>query len=247
MTRTNASIRSYQQASDYLGGKTERPLANNTRIRRRDDNVIVIRLHETDIVEYFPRELTNPPAVVLRTGGWMTSTTKERLNSFVPEGFSLWQERGQWTLHCHRTGANWPWAEGVTIDESGAVYNAGTLSDVDAKVKLGREVRQYVKGYIEALLSGNVPEPSGGDCWLCAGLMPEDGGHILGHIEESYYVPSLLMRAIEMYPMCPIAMSRLGQLWGKCEGADKWLDDVLARDVKSSLTRYIKHAVGLAN
>lgn len=49
------TIRSYAQADSLLTGRNakSRKLANNTYLERHDDS-IVIRLHNTDIVFYFP-------------------------------------------------------------------------------------------------------------------------------------------------------------------------------------------------
>lgn len=248
---TSTSIRSWADADAYLGHKSERPLANHTRIARRDDGAIVITLHSTGVVTYFPRELTNPPAVVLRSGGWLTSTTKERLNAHCPEGFRVWSERGQWYLYKVPVGdppERWPWAEGITIDEAGQVYNAGEPSEAERLKLLGKAIRKYVQKYVKSLLAGAIPAPSAGDCWYCAGNWG-DPGHVQQHLDEDYFVPSLLVRAIEQYPVCIISQCRLGELWNYApasEGNPHAFDDILARDVKSSLTRYLKHCLGIA-
>lgn len=259
----SARIHGYADAADYLGKKTERPIAHNTRVIRRDDNVIVIRFHETPVVEYFPRGMMDGgECTVLNSGGWMTSTTKERLNSFIPAGFSIWQERGQWTLTRHDSHPlrweSFPWADGITIDQSGHVHNAGTVSDVNRKKKMGRDIRKYVSAYVAALAAGKVPAPSGGDCWYCylrevktGTPMGELGGgnkdHLLNHMEESYFVPSLLTRAFEVTPMCQISMGTLGQLWGYTDGTPStWGLELLNRDAARSLAKYLKAQLGIA-
>lgn len=240
------TIRNYEQAAQYLGTKAERPLENNTRIRRRDDNAIVIRLHSTDIITYFPAEAVNPPVIVLNSGGWLTSTTKARLNTYGPPAFRIWQERGQWKLYNWETLESWPWAEGITIDAAGVVYNAGDLGETERIRLLNRDVRKYVKGFVTALLAGKIPAPGAGDCWACNGVLPGHGDHIQQHVDESYYVPSLLVNAIDAFPVSIIVRQRVGELLGAIPGDDKFLDDVTRSQVTSSLTRYLKRELGIA-
>jgi hypothetical protein len=240
------NIRSWQEADKYLGAKDERPLANNTRIRRRDDHAIVIRLHETDIITYFPAEAA-AGAIALRTGGWLTPTTKHRLNTYGPEGFRVWQERGQWSLCNWRTREAFPWAEGITVQD-GQVYNAGDLGEVERVKRLQKKIRTYAEGFVQALLAGKVPAPSGGDCWACLGLTG-DHSHVEQHIEESYFVPTLLVHAIEAHPVGPLIRQRVGELLGAIPAPDYVnanIDDITSRQVKSSLVRYLRHAVGIA-
>lgn len=59
--------------------KSSRPLANNTRLNRIDDDTIAVRHHGTDIVT-FNRDGT----FVLNLGGWNTTTTRARVNGFSP-------------------------------------------------------------------------------------------------------------------------------------------------------------------
>jgi hypothetical protein len=92
--------------------------------------------------------------------------------------------------------------------------------------RMKAKIDKYVDGFVKELGKGTMPMPSGGDCWYCAlsqdtgritptggGLQPmgdnmptvhEDGrttmqanhDHLLHHIEERYYVPSLAVNAL---------------------------------------------------
>lgn len=92
---------SYQEASDYLGEKSGRPLCNNTRLIRRYvgdrfGSGIAVRLHATDVVTFH-----DDGRLTLWTGGWNTVTTRDRMNRALH--FSAWYvgtERG--TLYLYR-------------------------------------------------------------------------------------------------------------------------------------------------
>jgi hypothetical protein len=59
------------------------------------------------------------------------------------------------------------------------------------------------------------------------------------------------MQAIKTKPMCQFAMSALGCLWNKfpehpASEISNFEKDILTRDVKATLTHYLKHNLGLA-
>jgi hypothetical protein len=69
----------YKGAIDFLMTKsrscTRRPVENNTTIIRRDNGDLAVRLHDTDVVTYHADD-----SVTLDSGGWLTVTTKDRMN-----------------------------------------------------------------------------------------------------------------------------------------------------------------------
>jgi hypothetical protein len=86
-------MNSYQFYSDFIAkgrNKTDRPLANNTRVIDRGDR-IAIRLHNTDIVSFFPNGDTE-----FNSGGWRTMTTKDRMH--YAGGFTISSRGGNWTI-----------------------------------------------------------------------------------------------------------------------------------------------------
>lgn len=91
--RTNATT--YQELDALLGNRESRKVGNNTYAERLGDGVIGIRLHQTHVV------ILSATRVVLNTGGWNTVTTKDRINTYLPQLWSLVQERGQWFLRLH--------------------------------------------------------------------------------------------------------------------------------------------------
>jgi hypothetical protein len=255
MTNFNASVRTWQDADNYLGTRDKRTIGHNTILARRDDEAISVKYHNSAVVVYFAPK--DDCLVTLNSCGWRTMTTKERINEFCPSGFSVYQERGTWTLS--RRGENpesFTFADGITIDTYGRVFNAGPANEKERVKKLTQQIRKYANAYSAALIAGQVPEPSNGDCWGC--LMVDEHGktamgsdHLLSHLEESYFVPALLIRSIESRPMCQFAMGALGTIWGKVPDRDpsqvsEWEREILTRDVVASIVHYYKHELNLA-
>jgi hypothetical protein len=62
---------------------------------------------------------------------------------------------------------------------------------------LSRRIAKFAKDLAAAL---PLPAPSGGDCWHCCMFPDEpgkcDGSHLESHLAESYFVPSLALRAL---------------------------------------------------
>lgn len=245
-----AQIKNYQQALEYLGGKKERPYANNTRIERDTLNlghdVITVKYHGNEIVNFYPN------CTSFSSCGWKTSTTKERINWFLPEGFRLWQDKSTWYIGKHNFGT-FGFMDGLTIDSDGNVYNYAAENESQAIKAQIKTIKTYVNGFVSALLAGEVESPSGGDCWDCV-MKTEDGrtlgefrqsDHIQSHIEESYYVPSMLINAFKFRDASMLAKGTIAQIWEKQE-VSAWQVDITSRDVKSSLTAYLKHCLNIA-
>lgn len=209
----------YAQAASLLQGRCERSrkLANNTYLERGASSLMV-RLHSTHILEFF-----EDGSVRYNTGGWKTPVTKDRMNEFGPDGVRLCADRGIWRV---RQGGYSSGVElGVYAD--GMVYRDGKLEgaaeDPKAELKQRKVVAAYAKRFVAALEAGEVPAPGLGDCMFCGcrvvdsktpkihhgfaaeidtrqtlGESSKDRDHIDSHIEENYYVPSLLQRALEV-------------------------------------------------
>lgn len=95
--------------------------------------------------------------------------------------------------------------EGIVINSEG--YPTGKLRAPKASKieKEKRRVNKFVAYCISQLEKGNVPMPSGGDCWYCAmidengkplGDSVENSEHLDSHIKEKYVVPSMLINAM---------------------------------------------------
>ncbi len=257
----NKSIKNYAEAKQFLGNKRERPYAHNTRIMWEDsygapDYDSIKATYHGHIVARFYVGYT-----VYSSCGWMTPTTKLRLNWFLPKRFSLWQEKGIWYLNKRRlwddpetfdTG-HWIFKDGLVIDNHDRVSNAGDVKEAEEKIKLSKRINQYADGYVKAFLKGKVPEPSRGDCWGCCmkdvktGQEVMGNDHLLSHIKEKYYVPSLLVNAIKQFPVCEMAMWVIGERWQEDSNEKtKFCNDVFAEQVKSSIVRYMKLRLEIA-
>lgn len=260
MAQFSTTVRNWDQANEFLGLKPERPIGHNTRIIRRDDGVIYVKYHESAVVKYFPVGMVDGgAATILDSCGWKTITTKERLNAFCPAGFNIWQERGVWTLS--RRGERpetWTFADGITIMQNGDVFNAGPANEKERIKKLVKRINEYAHTYAQALVEGQIPAPSSGDCWGCC-MVAEDGtaplggpDHLLTHLDESYLVPSLLLRAIEAQPnhICRLSKGAIGSLWslnGQTPAdVHQFEKDILLRDIPRLISLYFKHALNLA-
>jgi len=80
-------IPSYAEAVKVLNGRTTRRLNHNTKIERRGDTAIAIKLHDTDIVTWVTTDAGD--VVILDHGGWPTMVTKDRINHCLPDGWYL--------------------------------------------------------------------------------------------------------------------------------------------------------------
>lgn len=229
--------------------ESSRIVGNNTVEYCRVNGDKVLRLHLTDIITW-----KSNGDIVLSSGGWRTVTTKARLNEFLPNWAYVWQENSIWFLHNKQFDKILPFEDGITMHADGTMSGHGV--HVDRLKALGKDIKAYVKGYMEAMFAGDVPTPSGGDCWDCA-LVDKDGrslgdvsraeGHIISHFAEKYYVPSLLQRAIAEIPVSQVAIQVIGFLW---KVHDKELhpfyDGIVRRQLASSLQRYLQRQLGLA-
>lgn len=101
-------IQSYATADLFLNTRGKRvprkKWANNTYAERRNDSTIAIKLHDTDVVTYhrhspFRAGASGIEAVVLTTGGWLTVTTKERINGALDYGIRVSSNRGTWEVY----------------------------------------------------------------------------------------------------------------------------------------------------
>jgi hypothetical protein len=240
-------IRSYEQANEYLGKKDSRPLRYKTRVNRRGENIAITH-HETDIITYH-----SSGSVVVDTQGWHTSTTKDRLNCHLPRhyqhNYRVYQRDSIWYLVGF--GQEWVFADDMAILPDGNVAGAGP--PVEQLKKLNKEILKYSRNYIKALFAGEVPKPGPRDCWFCM-FVPETvsptskNHHLRIHIEQKYYVPSLLVRAIEVFPVSKAAQWALQDLWGVgLPEAGKFFYGVAKQQLRSSLRRYLKRQLGLAS
>jgi len=226
-------MNSYADALDKYterrnAGNLERgvKLGNNTYLEWEPDETrgvepewFAVRLHSTNVVTFHA-----DGRVVLDSGGWLTVTTKARLNDYIPSGWRVYADRGVWCLAHYASEGGWDnakaYADGITIYPSMGIESVtGEGEDPKAQQKLRKRIKAYAKGYIEAFYAGEVPAPSGGDCFGCSmvsadGIAPMGGSdHMLTHIEESYFVPSILARATKRFGCSRAAQHSIAVVW----------------------------------
>lgn len=84
----------YQDCINLTQKRDRRKLCNNTYLEKHrlgDMICFKIILHRTDIVKIFENNTYQ-----LKTGGWLTKTTKDRINMYSPA--KIYQKRGNWFL-----------------------------------------------------------------------------------------------------------------------------------------------------
>jgi hypothetical protein len=254
--------RTYQEAQAELGKRDSRKIGNNTYMRREGEE-IKVKYHNTDIVTY-----RSNGDIVLDTNGWMTSTTKERLNKYTPRDVHIWQENSVWYVAAGIDGYYWEsqagrvvFQDGLIIHPDGSIDGAGE-ENLDLP-KLKRRISKYIKDFLAAMDRGEVPAPNNGDCWDCLMVIAEgpnegralgemhpsqdESNHVMMHIAEKYYVPSLLMRAVERYSISNVAKWWIASKWDGGGNVDGFAKDVAMRQIGSSMRRWIYHQLGLAS
>lgn len=209
----------YAEAEAFLAGgrdKWSRPLANNTRLERRDSGTIAVKLHATDVVT-----LRDDGSVTYDTGGWYTVTTKDRINTYGMHCRRVYSHRSTWyvsgVLLRDTDGSlqpDWdvrePFHDGITFGPDGACLNplsTDAFRASSAREDERRKMKAGIKVYAKLCADRHDPAvlPGGGDCWFCymhtqagesLGDATGDTEHLLSHMAEGYAVPSLVWAAI---------------------------------------------------
>ena len=143
----------YYKALAFLDKKNRVKLCNNTYLVRRGvegTTEVAVLLHSTDVITFKPNGDT-----VLCTGGWNSSTTWNRINSFQKHG--VWSRRGKRVV-CGSDGLeylfNYDYYRGgcsITINAygipNGRPCYAETLQDVTGKeCRTAEQMFEIIKG-----------------------------------------------------------------------------------------------------
>jgi len=241
-----------------------RPARNTWAIKTRfrgkqvDCNAVAIRFHNTDIIT-----ITEQNDVILNSGGWRTVSTKDRLNRFTPRSMDIWQDQKIWWVTVGRMdteGVTVPYADGITISIDGEITGEG--NDPKRLLALDKRIRSYAKSFIKKFFNGGIPKPSQADCFFCSHVdvktnrpvyeAKNQGGLscILSHIDEGYYVPSLLYQAIthSRALMSPFAKGVVHEIWneGKTFEPDRGMHGIGRDQIYKSLVRYLRLQCGIA-
>jgi hypothetical protein len=235
------AVSTYGEFDSLLTGRNRdsKKLNNNTDAIRHE-GIIAIKLHDTDIVTFYP-----DGDIKLNSGGWRTPTTKDRIQTYSP--YRISQERGVWRI------GGVVFADNMTFHLSGAVTGAGKDNS-----KADKKFKARVKKFAE-LCASEIPleMPSNGDCWYCymvvsdcedkskiglpLGEANHDKEHLESHISEGYVVPSLVLRALKLAGCGDLI---LHYTFTASEGNHG--KDLAAGYVKRSVYRYILKQFGYA-
>lgn len=233
----------YETLNAQLTGRNEkcRKLANNTYAERKDDGSIAIRLHQTDIAVFKP-----DGTIVANTGGWKTHTTKDRLNEYLPA--RIWQKSGRWFLG--ENGTTIEFADGLTFHPDGTITGAKPTSQADEEKKLQKRITAYCAGLVAAL---PLAKPGAGDCFYCQmreektgkplGECAHDTSHLDSHLEENYFVPSLVWNALEMNGCNPQGG---GSAYFMAAFSENNFGDFTKKTVGKMVKKYLRRQFGLA-
>jgi len=70
--------------------------------------------------------------------------------------------------------------------------------------------------------------------------------HLYSHMHEKYFVPSLLMKAIETIPISRAAQHVLGYFMNYHNQKAEYWEDIARDQIKKSLRRYMYQKLGIA-
>jgi hypothetical protein len=211
-------------------------VGNNTYLKRRGDNV-AIQLHNTDVVTYTPDN-----AAILNSGGWRTVTTKARINDYIPG--HLYTEAGVWYVSYH--GTTYAYSDGMALNYDGTVSGAGEARSKADVRKEKRAIKAFANDYVDALFSGEVDAPSAADCWFCAMFDKNGTGsddHMQSHLEESYFVPSMIVNAANTFGASWVMNQTLAAIWSGAP-PDDWSARFAREQLTKMLYRFVCRAMG---
>lgn len=220
---------SFQTARNKEKGKVMPGRAGQTRLVATEEG-FGIKYVNTVVVEFL-----KSGDYRLNTDGWRTPTTKERINQYAPVRIS--QRKSIWYLEDGTA-----FEDGMIVGPDGTVKKNPGKGTEKKQEELLKRIKKYVDGYGEALKEGKVPVPSGGDCWGCAMLDTKTGktvmgtDHLIEHMKEKYYVPSLLVNALRDRGYKPEFVNP----WNGLSRDISTFKRVLSRYLKAELTKAVK-------
>lgn len=187
----------YADADSKLQGRCSqrRKIANNTWLERRGED-IAIRLHQTDIVT-----LHADGTATLDTGGWLTVTTKSRMNDFLRRyRLAVYSDKGRWYLYAD--GEKFvPYADGMRVGLSThTVEGAARAEQVKEEDSANTAMRKAVNTYIRRTKPEDIVKAfthPGGDCLICRWPGREtEADHLQHHLEDQYVMYTLTRNAV---------------------------------------------------
>jgi hypothetical protein len=241
---------------------------NNTRVIRKKGAMgyCAIKYHDTEIVKYFPNEV-----IELNTDGWFTYSTRERMNAFQNRFQVYTNQRIMYLSYYDKT---YLYQDHMVLHPNGTVTINDSIippitkQSLKKKVKLKSKVNDYVKQFMDKFFNHEINRPSKGDCFYCQGMVDkaevindnivikgkcDDGDHIISHIKQKYFVPTLLVNALNeneeigIYGLAPIDKHNIAYYFKEngWEETQPMMSDMTRKRLTLILKRYINKRVGL--
>lgn len=92
-----------------------------TRFVNLYDLAIAVQYHDTHVVTLY-----RDGSHTLRHGGFMSATTRRRMNTYTPDGIHVYQRAHVWYVDTPQ--GTYPYGEGMCIDAKGHVQDPGDRS-----------------------------------------------------------------------------------------------------------------------
>ena len=190
-------------------------------------NVRRIRLHKTDILTFDSRG-----GFVVNTGGWNTLTTRDRINHFLPCGYSVYTHNGQIHLSTPTRGVV-PFGESVQVGPRGAIKP-------DQSESAQNRLKRLIDQFMNHVKRNGLPSASesGGDPFV---FSPDqvDKSVMVDWLESKYFTRRMYCLAIEYAGLTDFAAVHF------CDMIDRKDGKLDATDTRR-IRRYIRSRVGLA-
>lgn len=179
-----------QQVETLLlhGRKGRKKVDRNTYLVQEGDGSVSLILHQTDVVHYYPDKL------VLRTGGWHTMTTRDRIElglrlahiggSISTTGRGV---GGPW-LYTATDGQRFPFDEGLALDYAGKVLNARPGGEKPEDTAISESIEHYLKLLRRKLIDVSWDPGTDETRWT---------GDLKEAIDRDMFPYSLIMQAME--------------------------------------------------
>jgi hypothetical protein len=227
--------------ADMLDGETNvisyKVLARNTIRLSFSDGREVVKYCDTHVVT----KRADHGTIVLTSGGYKTSTTKERIEANAPvriiQHLGVWYVKKKSDNSYPRTAADRRalplFKDGMVIDLEGDILSTIYHDDTKKTNKIRKDIAKFVK----LITKDNIPIPYGGDCFYCQlhdqhgtpmGDHDGDYDHLWSHLEEGYLTGSLINNALQEDGYTPMQFALFRQM--------KWVEQI-QRSVRKYLNR----------
>lgn len=202
--------------AQWRRGFDKKKLASDTYLTQ-DEKSFKIELHDTAIIRILSDGSYEIDTRDSSGKSWQTATTKARINEFAP--VQIQQKRGVWYLQDKSL-----YFDGIRVSKDGQVLNADSapVDYLGKKKILDKMINEFTRAWAKDAIENGLQNPSTGDCLYCqifsqqlqvkhvklqrldasgnlssVNSANDDMAHIWSHLEERYFVPSMLLWAIK--------------------------------------------------